>query len=444
MKDNILKPSNGDGDIQFINFSSNLPEHGNEIEEIISAKQPFIARWGTVFFFTLLLIIGFICWIIKYPDLVVTKGVLNSINAPKEIITRADGKLVQLFVKEDQLVQANELLGYMENTADYTQVIALSAKLDSADEYIMNGRTDELNTISFTSFNHLGELQNSFQVYMQSLRDFSAYLSNGYYLHRKKMLVEDISFLKASHATLLMQKSLLHEDVLLTDSTFKANESLKNQKVISSFDYRNEKSKLLVKQMALPQIASSIISNESQQHEKLKEIAELENQIQKQKSIFTQALNTFKNAVEEWKKKYFLTAPVPGKVSFAAFLQENQQLKAGQSICFINPGNSDYYIEARIPQYNFGKVHAGQEVLLKFTAFPFQEFGIVNGRINMINTIPTDSGYLAKIEMPSGLISNYGKKIQYRTGLSAQVDIITNKKNLLQRFTENIIMKTSR
>ena len=132
-------------------------------------------------------------------------------------------------------------------------------------------------------------------------------------------------------------------------------------------DYRNEKSKFISKQMTLPQINSSIISNESQQHEKQKEIAELENQIQQQKNIYIQSLNTIKSQVEDWKKKYLLVAPIGGKISFATFLQENQELKSGQLICYVNPGNISYFAEVLIPQYNFGKINTGQEVLLKFS-----------------------------------------------------------------------------
>jgi HlyD family secretion protein len=184
----------------------------------------------------------------------------------------------------------------------------------------------------------------------------------------------------------------------------------------------------------MPQISSSIISNESLQNEKQKEIAELENQIQQQKSLFVQALNTFKSQVEDWKKKYLLISPIDGTVSFSTFVQENQQLRQGQVICFINPGNSNYYVEAVIPQYNFGKVKTGQEVLLKFQAYPYQEFGSVKGRIEFISTVPSDSGYLAKVILPEGLVTNYKKAVQYRTGLSMQADIITDKRRLLERF----------
>jgi HlyD family secretion protein len=89
-------------------------------------------------------------------------------------------------------------------------------------------------------------------------------------------------------------------------------------------DYRNEESKLIAKKMALPQINSSIVSNESQQNEKRKEIAELENQIIVQKSIFIQALQTFKSQLQAWEYKYLLKSSIDGTVSFTGFFQENQ------------------------------------------------------------------------------------------------------------------------
>jgi len=255
------------------------------------------------------------------------------------------------------------------------------------------------------------------------------------------MLNNDMVYLQKLHSTLLQQQSLMQQDVSLADTTFKAHEVLRKEKVISAMDYRNEKSKLLAKEISLPQISSSIISNEGMQNEKLKEITELENQIQQQKGIFIQALNTFKSHVEDWKKKYLLIAPVDGTVSFSSFLQENQQLRMGQVICFINPGNSNYYVEALIPQYNFGKIKTGQEVQLKFQAYPYQEFGSVKGKIEFISNIPSDSGYLAKLALPRGLVTNYQKSIQYRTGLSLQADIITDKRRLLERFFSNFRSK---
>ena len=188
----------------------------------------------------------------------------------------------------------------------------------------------------------------------------------------------------------------------------------------------------------VPQIISLIINNEVLQNEKLKDITELDNIIAQQKEIFIQALNTFKSKIDDWKQKYFLIAPTSGKIAFTTFLQEDQQLQNNQTICFINPENTQYYAEIYIPQVNFGKVKTGQEVLLKFPAYPFQEYGSVNGKIEFISDIITDSGFLAKVILPNGLNTSYKKQVQFRDGLMAQGEIITQNTRLLQRFYQNI------
>lgn len=42
------------------------------------------------------------------------------------------------------------------------------------------------------------------------------------------------------------------------------------------------------------------------------------------------------------------------------------------------------------------------------------------------------TGYLAKVTCPNGLITNYNKVLQFREGLTANTEIVTGKKNLLQ------------
>ena len=438
---------NNNGEIIELNSHENGRNHllrSNEVTELISKKPSFIARWGITLLFAIALVLLVITWFIRYPDIVPARAMLNSINAPKEIITKTPGKLIKLFAKEGQLVRKDELIGFIESTANHTEVIKLSEMLDTISTKIETQRTNEVPDFLARNYNNLGELQAGYQTFSQSLQQFTNYLNNGFYLRKKIMLLKDMNYLQRLHNEQMQQRALIEQDLLLTDTTFQANQRLKDQKVISAFDYRAEKSKLISKQLVLPQINSSIISNENQQHEKQKEIAELENQVQQQKNIFIQSLNTLKSLAEDWKKKYLLTAPIDGKVSFTSFLQENQELKAGQLICYINPENTSYYAEALIPQYNFGKVKTGQEVLLKFPAYPWQEFGSVKGRIEFISTVPSDSGYFAKLSFTNGLITNYKKSIQYRTGLTAEAEIITADLRLAERFINSLRKNTSR
>ena len=420
-------------------IKNTFSEHGNEIEEIISAKTPPLVRWGTVYFLFILLAMAAICWFIQYPDIINTKVKLTSINAPKEVITKTAGKLVKLFVKEGDEATSGNILGYIESTADHKEIIILSTNIDTITAIVKNNRIDQLLPFLNVSYENLGELQQPYQNFLQSFIVFRNYISGGFYLTKKILLSKDLAFYQRLHGNLLKQKELNNEDVELSEKTFTANQSLKDDKVISDFDYRNERSKLIGKKLTLPQVNAAIINNEAQQNEKQKEIMDLENTIAQQKSIFYQSLNTFKSQMEDWKKKYMLTAPVSGRITFATFLQENQQLQVNQIICFVNPENTHYYAEMYIPQANFGKVKHGQEVLLKFASYPFEQYGIVNGKIDYISNVSTDSGYLAKVILPRALTTSYNKQVQFREGLRAQGEIITKDMRLLERFYYSII-----
>ncbi len=423
--------------------------HGSEIEEIVSKKLPFVVRWGTVLFFLLLLCLALICWYIQYPDIVPASARLNSVNAPRQVVTRSDGKLIKINVKENDKVVAGQIMAYMESIANPQAVAEVRQQLDTINSLINQKRTDEITRFfpDYTNqqfLSNLGELQTPYQTFIQSFITFRDFLSTGFFLRKKNMLATDMQNIQKLHDILGNQKVLMEQDLSLSNQTFSASESLAQEKVISALDYRNEKSKLLAKQLSLPQINASIIANESQQNEKRKEIAELENQIVVQKSTFIQALQTMKAQVQEWEYKYLLRAPVSGTVAFTGFFQENQEMKTGQSLFFVQPDNAAYFVEIFIPQYNFGKVKPGQQVLLKFQAYPFEQYGSVPGRIEYISSTPTDSGYMAKVSLPDGLTTNYKKTLYYRNGLLAQADIITEQMRLLERFYYNLMKQFKR
>ena len=288
-------------------------------------------------------------------------------------------------------------------------------------------------------FGELGEIQPAYQAFATAWQQFNDYLVNGYYFKQKHVLYGDMANLQKMHLSLEQQSSLAQQDVQLTSESFDSSNSLYRDKVISKQDLRDQKSKLLAKQMSMPQLELSLLANENLQTAKQKEIDELEHTISQQKEIFQQALQTLKSLVDDWKRKYLITAPVDGKIVFIIPLQQNQFLQAGKTIGFVNPPDSRFYAQVILPQDNFGKIHLGQMVQLRFEAYPYQEFGFVEGKLSYISKVPSDSGFLANIELPNGLATSYKREIQYRSGLKSQALIITQNARLLQRFYYSIL-----
>lgn len=418
---------------QNLKHDENIKLFSSEVQEIISQKPVWIVRNGIVVFLMITIAIIAISFFIQYPDIVNANADLISVNAPKEIKAKTDGRLVKLLVKEGQYVEQNDMIGFVESRAFHNEVISLSSLLNII-EFSAEKNTERLPSLLNNDYKNLGELQPSYQVFMQAFNTFCQYISSGYYLRKKRMLQADLIFLQKLHDNLNEQKVMQKEDLDLANKNFAASKSLSNDKVIADVEFRNEKSKLISKAMTIPQIDATILNNENGRHEKNKEIAQLENEISQQKVIFLQALHTLKSQIDDWKNKYVFIASLSGKIAFNRMLEENMLLSVGQTICFINPNNTQVYASVLIPQANFGKIKIGEKVILKLPSYPYQEFGTVTGRLDFVAAIPTDSGYDARVLLPNGLSTNYKKQLQFHEGLTAKAEIITEDLKLSDRI----------
>ncbi len=411
----------------------NIKLLSHEVRDIISQKPGWIVSNGILVFLAVIVLLLTLTFFIRFPDTVTANAKLTSVNAPKEIKARTDGLLIKMLAKEGQLVGQDEVIGFMESRSTPAEIMALSDALDSLRITVATD-AEQPARYALPAYTHLGEVQPLYQVFTQAMTIYRQYLSSGFYLHKKKMLDHDMADLQRLHQTLAQQRTIQQEDLKLAAQTYEANQALNKNKAISEFEYRAEKSKYLSKAMSIPQINASLISNESSRHEKEKEQAQLENDIAQQKGIFMQALNTLKAGLDDWKSKYLLMAPVAGKVAFASIIQENTQITHGQTICYINPADAQFYATVLIPQSNFGKISIGKRALLRLPAYPYQEFGTLKGTLAFVSSIPTDSGFMAKIILPQGLTTSYKRQLQYREGLSAQAEIITEDLKLSDRL----------
>lgn len=414
------------------------------VQEIVSKRPSFMVLWGNTIFLFIFISLIILTWFLHYPDIVKSSARLSTINAPKQVVSRVDGKLNKLFVKDQQLVNQGQIIGFIESTAVHEDIITLSKIIDSSLYLISYNKIEKLPQLLNKKYLTLGELQTQYEILQHLWANFKTEIVWEGFVKKKNSLLKDIVFLKRLHSNYFEQQKLLESDYELANSTLAINQKLKDQQVISEFDLRNEKSKVINKQLSLPIVKASIISNEILQNEKAKEIRELESTIEQQKSIFEQGLSTFKSNINKWSNLYIVRSPISGKICFDALLQENQQLQNGQVICFVNSLDTKYYAEIFVPQSNFGKVKIGQNVFIKLDSYSFEEFGSLPGVITSISQIPSEKGYWAKVEINDTLQTTYNKTIPFRSGLSGSAEIITQDLRLFNRIYYSITKNISR
>jgi HlyD family secretion protein len=421
-------------DMISVSVNKNFVLRSEETQEIISRKPGLFEKWALLIFLWVIVAVIISASFIQYPDIVEGNAVLTGKNAPKEIVPRQSGRLTGLFLENNRPVKANQVIGWIESAADPEEIMKLSAMLDKSAQLLLDNKAEELSGLFKERLEHLGELQGSYQTFVTAWQQFNDYLVNGYYANRKHLLRNDILSLQHIREKMMEEKQLKISDNELAKNSFEMNEYLFKEKVISKEEYRVAKSAYVNKLSAIPELESGIISQENQVREKQKEIDQLDHDILQQKKLFEQALYTLKSGTEDWIIRFVIRSPVDGVLTFVLPLQKNQFLEQGKLIGYVSPADASYYAEIRLAQNNFGKVDTGMSVQLRFDAYPYQEVGFVQGRLDYISGMSVDSSFIGRVDLPAGLLTTRNRNLQFKSGLKARALVITRDMTLLQRI----------
>jgi multidrug resistance efflux pump len=406
----------------------------DEVMEIVTYRPHWIVRKGNSIFAAVLLLLSTLTFVIKYPDVINAPAKLSALNPPKAINARKEGKLLKLFVSNGQQVIKGRQLGYIESTANYNEVMQLQLWVNKTITAIQAGNYNTISNLPPPVLENLGPLQVSFQEFQNQLQFTRQTLANGYFTKKSSALHKDLQYISDLKKNAYQQQHLIEADQQLQQKELQAYESLAKDKVIAPLELNQYKSKMIAKEQSLKQVSTLLTNSDISSHGKQKEILDVKKQVADQQQSFNSALLSLKSIIEEWIEQYVLVAAEDGKIIFITTLHENELISTGQNLFYIQPKQSEFYVEITASQNGLGKIKTGQKVMLKLDSYPSQEFGTIDGIIDHIADIPNNDSFLIHVSLPRGLQTNYGKNIFYKTGLKAQANIITDSRVLFDRL----------
>ncbi|WP_051666690.1 HlyD family efflux transporter periplasmic adaptor subunit [Pedobacter sp. R20-19] len=420
------------------NFSEQI--NSEEVHEIITAVPSWILRWGITLVFSILLGVVIFSGFLKYPDVVTTNLKINSLNAPKTVIARQNGKLVRLLVTEGQMVKVGQPLAYLESTANPDDIRFISNYLrDLKKKLLANIQITE--TIPSTL--NLGEVQASYQDLFQESMNYFSTLKGGYHQDKMDYLKKDLLNINLQKQPILAQKEIKKLEYINQEQEYQAYKQLYKNKVISRSEFLAQENKFLSSKSPLEDVESSILINNSNYNSKKKELLEIQHVILDEKSKFLQSVNRLINETDNWMMQHILSSSISGKLSFAGIIQQNQNVALNQEVFIINPGNSIFFGEVEIPQYNMGKIRKGERALIKLKSFPYQEYGLIRGHLSYISDVAyRDSVFIGKISFDQIENKHPVQKILLKNGMQAEADIITEESSLLKRLFNKLYKMT--
>ncbi len=426
-----------------------MPEEGsarrvelqrNEIEDMLGRVPGWITKNGMILFIFLFALLLFGSWVFRYPDIKKARIVVTSINPPADLKARTSGKIVRLFVVNNEQVSTGDVLAMIENPAAYDDVVHLKNSLVFLDSISIEEITEDLTEMKNVK---LGTIQSHYSIFLKVYRDYMEFRRIDY--HQRKMATARTELEKQQEYTrsLLERSSIQQQTYDLALRQYNRDATLFEEGVISASDLEESRSEMLGERNKRQEIISLMAENNINIARTEDQIVDLELRQQGEHSGMINALeesyNNLKASITSWEQNYLLVAPVNGSVTFTRFWSENQNVKLGEKVLTIIPAESGSMIgKISLPLEGAGKVTVGNQVNIQFDNFPHMEYGMVKGYVSNISEVSDDDFYAVEVELPDGLRSYYDIEILFSQNMQGDAEILTDKKRLLERVLNPI------
>jgi len=176
----------------------------------------------------------------------------------------------------------------------------------------------------------------------------------------------------------------------------------------------------------------------------LKSRAQVE-QVSRQLSELSQS-----QSQEEAKRETLIPAPITGTVT-------NIAVSAGQSVAddtllaTVLPKGSGLHAELLVPTRAIGFVAKGQQVMLRYDAFPFERFGQYRGTVTDISRTVWSPGeklgamqvkepvYRVSVQLEKQAVAALGQEFPLRSGMLVNADLLLERRSLLEWMFEPVL-----
>lgn len=178
------------------------------------------------------------------------------------------------------------------------------------------------------------------------------------------------------------------------------------------------------------------------QLESQQQIQQLEVDITQLKGKIADTQNLLTSAKTKLQQR-FLYASVNGVVSSLNVRNKGEVVQPGQTVAELAPQEAPLVLSAILPNREAGFVKVGMPVQVKLDAYPYQDYGIIYGKVTSISpdAQPDEklgSVYRVKVELDRNYVTDEHKRIQFKAGQTASADIVIRRRRIADMLLDPI------
>ncbi|TDP03917.1 HlyD family secretion protein [Flavobacterium sp. 245] len=413
-----------------------LELRSEEVQDILTKVPHWMIRWGTVLIFIIIMMLFFVSWFVKYPDVVNTEIVITTNIPPEKIVSKSSGRIEAILVKDKTTISKNTTLAIIENTANYKDVFLLKSIVEG---YNVN---DSKKVFPFAVLKNLqlGEIESAYAVFQ---KDYEAEQLNEdlqpFEVENRAQISEKVQ-IKERLEILQQQKILNESELQLQKNEMARFETLFNKGIISAQEMEAKKLGYLQAQKnykglltSISQLKSALIDNTKLSQNS--QISSTKEEVNLGRNM-AQSFFQLKKVIKDWELAYTLKSSISGVVTFLQVWNENQTINVGDNVFSIIPDAKNGFIgKVKAPTLNSGKIKVGQRVNIRLANYPDREFGVLKGTIKNISLVPDkDGNLLLDVALPNGLETSYKKQIVFQQEMKGRAEIVTEDLRLIERI----------
>jgi len=263
-------------------------------------------------------------------------------------------------------------------------------------------------------------------------------------------LEEKITQQKSALLEAKSKQRQLNKSLGLVKKEIKIKRPLKDRGIISEVEFLQLQQReaefegeIEAAKLSVPRIKSTI---DEARFNKKKEKLNFQNNAKKELNEVNAEISRIKEtqtALQDRVKRTTLRSPVNGIVQRLYFNTIGGVISPGNNIIDIVPQEDSLLVELKIKPADIAYVNVGQFARLKFSAYDFAIHGSLQGIVTFVSadTITNEEGesfFLVRVKPVKSFLGAKNGELPIKIGMTAEADIITDKKTILSYLTEPI------
>ncbi|WP_068544476.1 HlyD family secretion protein [Thalassotalea crassostreae] len=403
-----------------------LQSQSQRLPGAVSLSQPFSLKLCVLVTLSIFIFIITFLSVSNYSRKATVRGFLNPDKGLIKVFSPQLGIIGQLHVDNGEQVKRGQALATIVNPnstiLDSEQSSDLNAQLITqleAKYQLVTFEQENLEQLKTTTLNKLKTREQYLKQQQQAL------VKQQHVLEQKKVLVDqqNLQFEKLYQQGHVSERDQKQQKQLLLEIK---QEQLVLQRLM--LNHKNEQAEIQYQWQVLPQQYLSKI-----------------NALEGDKSEIKNRLMQLKN-----QQRYTVTASTSGQITSVQVVA-GEAIDSSKPLMHILPSGAKLVATLLVPSRAVGFIQKGDIARLRFDAFPYQKFGMINSDIESIDQsimLPNEvalpialqePSYQIKATLNEQYVSAYGQSFALRSGMLFEADVELEKRAVFEWLLEPLI-----